>query len=81
MGIRIKDDLFSVNLASVGRSLWIRSCGARKCSRRATARLEIDTLIANILVICFVMLLCRDPTRKRILQAQQSAVLRGKRHD
>jgi len=35
----------------VARCLWIRSCGDRNCSRRATVRLGIDTLIANILVI------------------------------
>ena len=35
---------------SVGRSLWIRSCGDRNCSRLATVRLGIGTLIANILV-------------------------------
>jgi len=35
---------------SVGRSLWFRSCDGRNCSRRATVRLGIDTLIVNILV-------------------------------
>ena len=50
-GFRIKDGLFSVSPASVGRSLWIGSCGDRNCSRRATVRLGIDTLITNILVI------------------------------
>ena len=35
---------------SVGRCLWIRGCGDRNCSRRATVRLGIDTSIANILV-------------------------------
>jgi len=50
MGFRIKDALFSTNPASDGRSLWIRSCGVRNCSRRATVGLGIDTLIANILV-------------------------------
>jgi len=49
-GFRIKDGLFSVNSASVGRPLWIRSCGVRNCSRQATVRLGIGTLIANILV-------------------------------
>jgi len=34
-----------------GRSLWIRGCNVQNCSRRATVRLGIDTLIANILVI------------------------------
>jgi len=34
----------------VGRSLWSRSCGGLNCSRRATARWGIDTLIANILL-------------------------------
>jgi len=34
----------------VGRSVWFRSCGGRNRSRRATARLGIDTLIANILL-------------------------------
>jgi len=33
-----------------GRSVLIRTCGGRNCSRRATVRLGIDTLIANILV-------------------------------
>ena len=46
---RIKDGLFQSTLASVGRSFWIRSCDDRNCSRRATVRLGIDTLIANIL--------------------------------
>ena len=56
MGISyIKDGLFSVSPASVGRDLWIRSCGDRNCSRRATARLGIDTLIANILVSFFLL--------------------------
>ena len=41
---------FQSTPASVGRSLWIRSCGNRKCSRRATVRLGIDKLIANTLV-------------------------------
>jgi len=50
MGFCIKDGMFAVNLASVGRSLWIRSCGAQNCSRRATVRLGIDTLIDNTLV-------------------------------
>ena len=42
--------MFSVNPASVGRSLWIHSCSVQNCARRATVRLGIDTLIANILV-------------------------------
>ena len=51
-GFRINGGLFSVNpYTSVGRSLWIRSCGDRNCSWRATVRLGIDMLIANILVI------------------------------
>ena len=41
----------------VGRSLWIRSCGDRNCSRRATVRLGMDTLIANILVDLNIALL------------------------
>jgi len=41
---------FQPTHTSVGRSLCIRSCGDRNCSWRATVRLEIDTLIANILV-------------------------------
>jgi len=56
-GYGIKDGLFSVTPMSVGRSLWIFSCGDRNCSRRATVRLGIDTLIASILVgneVCFV---------------------------
>ena len=36
----------------IGRSLWIRGCVVQNCSRRATIRLGIDTLIANILVTC-----------------------------
>jgi len=50
---RIKDGLFAVNPASVGRFLWLRSCGVRirNCRRRPTVRLGIDTLIANILVL------------------------------
>jgi len=44
----------------VGRTLWFHNCGSRNCSRRATVRLGIDTLIANILVcscvVCFVEL-------------------------
>ena len=51
---RIKDGLFSVSPASVGRSVWIRSCGDRNCFRRATVRLGIDTLIANILVLTVI---------------------------
>ena len=35
---------------SVGCAVWIRTRGGRNCSRRATVRLGIDTLIANILV-------------------------------
>jgi len=35
---------------TVALSLWIGSWGDRNCSRRATVRLGIDTLIANILV-------------------------------
>ena len=44
---------FQSTPTSVGRSLslWIRSCSDQNCSRRATVRLGIDTLIANILVI------------------------------
>ena len=55
-GFRIKDGLFSVNPASVGCSLWIHRCGVWNCSRRATVRLGIDTLIANILVCVNVMM-------------------------
>jgi len=41
--------VFSQRL-SVGCSVWIRTWGGWNCSWRATVRLEIDTLIANILV-------------------------------
>jgi len=41
---------FQSTPASVGGSLWNRSCGDGNCSRRATDPLGIDTLIANILV-------------------------------
>ena len=41
---------FQSTPTSVGRSLWIRSYGNRNCCKRATVRLGIDTLIANILV-------------------------------
>jgi len=51
----MKNGLFSVNPASVGRSFWIRSCGDRNCCRRATVPLGIDTLIANILVIVITL--------------------------
>ena len=57
MGFRIKDGLFSVNPASVGRSLWIRSCGVQNCPRRATVSLGIDMLIANILVLALFFFL------------------------
>jgi len=50
-GFRIKDGLFSVN----PYICWLLSldsyCGSWNCSRRATVRLGIDTLIANILVL------------------------------
>jgi len=50
----IKNGLFSVIRLLVVLSLWIRSCGDGNCSRRATIRLGIDTLIANILVaVCY----------------------------
>jgi len=46
--------------ASVGRSLWFRSCGDWNCSMRATVTLGIDTLIANILVFfCFGATVCK----------------------
>jgi len=35
--------------------LWIRSCGDRNCSRRATVSLGIDTFIANILVLAILV--------------------------
>jgi len=52
----MKDGLFSVSpyvclSLSLSLSLWIRSCSDRNCSRRATVRLGIATLIANILVL------------------------------
>ena len=52
---------FQSTPASVGRSLWNRSCADRNCSRRAIVPLGTDTLIANILVqICFSILsVCR----------------------
>jgi len=63
--------MFAVNLASVGRSLWISSCGVRNCSRRATVRLGIDTLIANILVyLCSTMSL--SVTRAANLQTEKA---------
>jgi len=40
-GFRIKDSLFSVNPASVGRYLCIRSCGVRNSSRPATVILRL----------------------------------------
>jgi len=52
-GFRIKDGLFSVNpYVCWSLSLWIHSCGGRNCWRRTTIRLGIDTLIANMLVLC-----------------------------
>jgi len=45
---------FQSTPTSVGRSLWIRSCGDGNCSRRATVRLGIDTLITSILVFVLV---------------------------
>jgi len=39
------------SIQSVGPSSVFRSCSGRNCSRWATVRLGIDTLIANILVI------------------------------
>jgi len=46
---------FQSTPASVGRSVWIRSCGDRNCSRprQANVPLGIDTLIASILVLFF----------------------------
>ena len=41
---------FVFSQLSVGRYVWIRTCGGRNCSRRATVGLGIDMLIANILV-------------------------------
>ena len=38
----------------IGRSLWIRLCVLQNCFRRATVRLGIDTLIADILVKSFL---------------------------
>jgi len=35
---------FQSTPTSVGRSIWIRSCGDQNCSRRATIRLGTDTL-------------------------------------
>jgi len=49
-GFSIKYSLFSVNPASVGRSLWICSCGVRNYCRRAMVRLRNDMLFANIIV-------------------------------
>ena len=51
-GFRIMDGLFSVN----PKSLWSLSldsygCDGRNCCGRATVRLGIDTLIADILVL------------------------------
>jgi len=62
-GFRIKDGLFSfrqplrllvaLSLSlSLSLSLDSYSCGVQNCSRRATIRLGIDTLIAHILVLC-----------------------------
>jgi len=42
--------VFSKPPRLIGRSLWIRSCGDRNCSRRVIISLGIDTLISNILV-------------------------------
>jgi len=47
---------FQSTSTSVGRSLGICSCSDRKCFGRATVRLGIDTLIANILVYSVVEL-------------------------
>jgi len=44
---------FQSTPASVGRFVWIRSCGDRNCSWRANVPLGIGTLIANILVLFF----------------------------
>jgi len=49
---------FQSTPTSIGRSLWIRSCGDRNF-RRATVRLGIDTLIANILVFDRLSAVCR----------------------
>jgi len=43
-------------LVALSLSLWFRSCGVRNCSRRATVRLGIDTLIANILVVTIFLI-------------------------
>ena len=45
-----------------GRCLWIRSCGDRNSSWRATVRLGIDTLIANILVVSCI----RTTTQQKV---------------
>jgi len=59
--------VFSQPLLLIGRSLWIRSCGDGNCSRRATVRLGIDTLIANILVSNYLdhLLFARQLTSRR----------------
>ena len=48
---RLADWFVFATPTSVGRSVWICSCGDRNCSRRSTVRLGIDTLIANIPVM------------------------------
>jgi len=49
---------FQSNHTSVGPSHGICSCGNQNCFRRATVRLGIDTLIANILVYLVFVNVC-----------------------
>ena len=46
--------VFSQPLRLLARFLWICSCGDRNWFRRATVRLAIETLTANILVQYYV---------------------------
>jgi len=58
-------------------SLWIRSRGDGNCSRRATLRLGIDTLIANILVSNYLdhLLFARQLTSRRTTSIVATQVL------
>jgi len=67
---------------SVGWSLSpLRSCGGRNCSRRATVRLGIDTLIANNLVWNIAVLLDEWTNRQNrtatLINKEVSSEFRG----
>ena len=44
---------FQSTPTSVGRSLWIRSCGAQNCSRRATVMVKVRVRETNA-IVCIV---------------------------